>query len=66
MASERECRMVVQNLRNYRTISYGQFDQEYKSEVQLTQDAANIIEELLKEIEELNFKWRTRNIPDIF
>lgn len=66
MASERECRMVVQNLRNYRHVSYGQFDQEYKSEVPLTQDAANIIEELLKEIEELNFKWRTRNIPDIF
>lgn len=66
MASERECRMVVQNLRNYRTVSYGQFDQEYKSEVPLNQDAANIIEELLKEIEELNFKWRTRNIPDIF
>lgn len=66
MATERECRMVVQNLRNYRMVSYGQFDQEYKSEVPLTQDAANIIEELLKEIEELNFKWRTRNIPDIF
>ena len=66
MASERECRNIVQNLRNYRTVSYGQFDQEYKSEVQLTQDAANIIEELLKEIEELNYKWRTRNIPDIF
>lgn len=37
---------LVQALRAYRSVSYGQFDQETRTPVQVTQDAATAIEEL--------------------
>lgn len=43
---------LVQALRAYRHVSYGQFDRETHSEVQLTRDAAD-------EIERLNAKLAT-------
>ena len=47
-------RYLIQALRNYRHVSYGQFDQETHHVVQETQDAANRIEELLRELAAAN------------
>jgi len=39
---------LVESLRNYRHVSYGQFDQETRYEVPVTQDAATAINDLLE------------------
>lgn len=46
-------RLLVSSLRNYRSISYGQFDAESRHVVPETQDAAKAIEELLAEVDRL-------------
>jgi peptidoglycan hydrolase CwlO-like protein len=52
---------LIKALENYREVTYGQFDQEYKNKVQETQDAAIAIKTLMaqrdalqKELEEAN------------
>ena len=44
---------LIQALRSYREIIYGQFDQEDARVVEITQDAANEIERLNEKIEEI-------------
>ena len=46
-------RYIQKSLRDYRKVSYGQFDQETKYKVETTQDGADAIEFLLKENERL-------------
>lgn len=49
-------RYLIKALRNYRKVTYGQFDQESNWIVQETQDAATEIERLNKIIKELKDK----------
>jgi hypothetical protein len=44
---------IQNSLRDYREVSYGQFDQVTKYKVETTQDGADAIEFLLKENERL-------------
>lgn len=44
---------IQNSLRDYREVSYGQFDQETKYEVETIQDGADAIEFLLEENERL-------------
>jgi len=45
---------LVKALRNYRNVSYGQFDQEIEDEVEETQDAADLIEEMDEDIQNIH------------
>ncbi len=47
---------LIQSLRNYRAVIYGQFDQELHFVVRETQDAANVIQNLVKENKQLKEK----------
>ena len=49
-------RYLIQALRAYQHVSYGQFDQETRTPVQITQDAAQAIEELERENAKLREK----------
>ncbi len=44
---------LIKSLRNYRAVIYGQFDQKSYFVVRETQDAANVIQNLVKENKQL-------------
>lgn len=54
---------LIQALKEYRHVTYGQYDQERRHEVKETQDAARAIEELCAENEKLTLE--NRELKDI-